>query len=76
MLIPFKNLDPDNQAKCRQNGWIAFDPRAGSYLGKSEGNIGADQRVRYFLSIPGLLSRTIWARSDEEALELVNLGGV
>ena len=74
MLIPTAALDPVNQARCRLNGWIALDPKNGSTLRKSPEVFKPGRLVKYYLSIPNLMSRVIWAKDDCEAIDNANLG--
>ena len=71
MLKPVKMLDPENQAKCQQNGWIALDPNTGSTLRKVE---EGGKATKYFLYIPGVMLRVIWAKNDLEAIAMANNG--
>ncbi len=74
MLIPIHNLDPIQQARCTQNAWIALDPKTGSTLRKSPENFAPGQQKIYFLSIPNVMVRVIWAATDEDAIAIANIG--
>ncbi len=76
MLIPVDDLNPEDQARCWQNGWIAYDPRFKSTLRKDPGPVKPGKPAKYYLFIPGLMLRVIWARTDQEAIAVANLGGV
>jgi ABC-type proline/glycine betaine transport system substrate-binding protein len=77
MLILLKNLSPADQAKCQQNGWVALDPKTGATMHKSKENCGANNRpAQYFLYVPHIMVIVIWAKTDEEALEVANGGGI
>jgi len=71
VLKPINNLDADNQAKCRQNGWIAYDPKYGSSLTKKD-DLEPGISKRYFLFLPNLMMIVIWAKNDREAITKAN----
>ncbi len=76
MLIPVDDLNPEDRARCRKNGWIAYDPRYKSTLRKDPGQSKPGRAAKYYLFIPGLMLRVIWAQTDQEAIAVANLGGV
>ena len=74
MLIPLHKLDPDNKAKCQVNGWVALDPKSGATLRKSKEALEPGKEAQYFLYIPDVMLRVIWAKSDREAIATANNG--
>jgi hypothetical protein len=68
MLIPAAELSPEDQEKCRQKSWIAFDPKDGRSLKRSADDFGPGRARKYFLYLPNLMLIVIWAKSDEEAI--------
>ena len=74
MLTAVKKLDPEKQAECQQNGWIALDPKTGASLRPSPEVFQPGDQVKYYLYIPNLMVRVIWAKTDEEALAIANNG--
>ncbi len=74
MLIPAKKLDPEKQAECQRNGWIALDPKTGAYLRRSAEELQAGEQAKYYLSIPNVIVRVIWAKTDTEAMAIANNG--
>ena len=74
MLKPIDELDADSQAKCRHNGWIAYDPKNGNSLTKKD-DFEPGKSKRYFLYLPNLMMIVIWAKSDGEAIMKANYGG-
>ncbi len=75
MLIPIDDLTKENQARCRQKGWIALDPKDGRSLKRSGDDFGPGRANKYFLLIPNKMLIVIWAKSDLEAIEKANGGG-
>ncbi len=73
MLIPFAALSKEDQAKCQQNGWIAYDPQTKSTLRKETECVKTAGPEKYYFYIPGLMLRVIWAQSDQEAIDKANL---
>ncbi len=74
MLKPLEKLNPDDRAKCEQNGWIAYDPIYKSTLRKDPERVKPGRLAKYYFYIPGLMMRVIWEKSDEEAILNANLG--
>jgi hypothetical protein len=74
MLKPLDKLNPEDRAKCEQNGWIAYDPIYKSTLRKDSELVKPGRLAKYYFYIPGLMMRVIWARTDEEAISNANLG--
>jgi hypothetical protein len=75
MLIPLKKLEPEKQAECLRNGWIALDPKTGATLRRSPEEVQPSSQVKYYLYIPNIMVRVIWAKTDKEALAIANNGG-
>jgi hypothetical protein len=75
MLISKNNLIPEKQAECLQNNWVALDPKTGASLRCSLEVQPVDQ-IEYFLYIPNVMVRVIWARTDEEAMAIANNGWI
>lgn len=73
ILIAKNNLDPEKQAVCLQNNWVALDPKTGARLRRSL-DVQPNDQIEYFLYIPHFLSRVIWAKTDEEAMSIANNG--
>ena len=73
MLIPLRKLDPQTQQKCRQNGWVAFEPLTGAYLRKSQAASAPGRPAQYIL-ITTLSARVIWAATEGEAIAIANNG--
>jgi len=73
MLIPFNKLDPEKQAECLQNNWVALDLKTGASLCRSLDVQPVDQ-IEYFLYIPDVMVRVIWAKTDKEAMVIANNG--
>lgn len=71
MLIHANKLDPEKQAECLRNGWIALDLKSGSYLRRSPEEFQPGNLVKYYLDVPNMV-RVIWAKSDEEAMAIAN----
>ncbi len=76
MLIPANQLPPGERARCEQNGWIAYDPKKGSTLHKAPEEFQPGKPAKYYLYIPRLMLRVIWAQTDAEAIANANYGGV
>jgi hypothetical protein len=74
MLISVKKLDPEKQAECLQNGWIALDPKTGATLRRSPEEFPRGSWIKYYLYIPNIMVRVIWAKTDKEALAIANNG--
>ena len=74
MLISAIKLDIEKQAECQQNGWIALDPKTGAYLRRSTEEFKPGKQVKYYLSIPNVMVRVIWAKTDEETMAIANNG--
>lgn len=72
MLIPAKKLDLEKQAECQRNGWIALDPKTGAYLRRSTEELQPGEQAKYYLSIPNVMVRVIWAKTDQEAMAIAN----
>jgi hypothetical protein len=73
MLISKNKLDPEKQSECLQNNWVALDPKTGASLRRSLDVQPGDQ-IEYFLYIPSVMVRVIWAKSDEKAMTIANNG--
>ncbi len=72
MLIPVDELSEQDQAKCRQKGWIALDPKDGRALKRSGDDFGPGRAKKYFLLIPNKMLIVIWAKSDNEAIDIAD----
>ncbi len=72
MLIPVDKLSEQDQATCRQKGWIALDPKDGRVLKRSGDDFGPGRAKKYFLSIPNKMLIVIWAKSDNEAIDIAD----
>jgi len=71
MLISINYLDPEKQAECLQNNWVALDPKTGASLRRSL-DVQPDDQIQYFLYVPNIMVRVMWAKTDEEALAIAN----
>jgi hypothetical protein len=69
-----KKLDPETQAEGQQHGWIALDPKTGATLRRSPEEVQPGRQIKYYLYIPNLMVRVIWARTDGEAIDKANEG--
>ena len=75
MMTPPNDLNPDDRAKCEQNGWIAYDPKTRSMLRKTSEEVKPGQPSKYYFYIPSLMLRVIWAKTDQEAIDDANIAG-
>jgi hypothetical protein len=74
MLISIKKLSPERHTNSKKNGWIALDPKTGATLRRSPEVFPSGSQIKYYLYIPNLMVRVIWAKTDKEAMAIANNG--